>query len=51
MPGQLIELTSGAFVVLALLLCIAVLSVRAVIRDHRRRTSTKKDAERKARQQ
>ncbi|WP_164908371.1 hypothetical protein [Yersinia sp. 2105 StPb PI] len=50
MPGQLIELTGGALVVLAALLWIAVLSVLAVIRDHRSRTSTKKDAERKARQ-
>ncbi|WP_392432795.1 hypothetical protein ACF3VQ_20805 [Yersinia sp. HM-2024] len=49
MPGQLIELTGGALVVLALLLWIAALSVREVIRDHRRRTSIKKDVERKAR--
>ncbi|AJI88246.1 hypothetical protein CH54_2635 [Yersinia rochesterensis] len=51
MPGQLIELTGGALAVLAFLIWIAVLSVRAVLRDHRRRTSIKKAAERKARQQ
>ncbi|WP_145542748.1 hypothetical protein [Yersinia frederiksenii] len=46
MPGQLIELTGGALVVLALLVWIGVLSIRAVIRDHRRRTNIKKAAER-----
>ncbi|MDR4896750.1 hypothetical protein RF656_08330 [Yersinia kristensenii] len=51
MPGQLIELTGGALVVLALLIWIAVLSARAAIRDHRRRTSIKRAAERKTRQQ
>ncbi|EKN3739184.1 TPA: hypothetical protein ACVBYD_004641 [Yersinia enterocolitica] len=63
MPGQLIELTGGALAVLAFLIWIAVLSVRAVIRDHRHRTSCKQKAkyqaflkrqaevERKARQQ
>ncbi|HDL8251680.1 TPA: hypothetical protein ACMVL8_000860 [Yersinia enterocolitica] len=63
MPGQLIELTGGALAVLAFLIWIAVLSVRAVIRDHRRRISVKKakerqmfldrkaEVERKARQQ
>ena len=49
MPGQLIELTGGALAVLALLVWIAVLSVRAVIRDHRHRTSIKKEVARKAR--
>ncbi|MEQ9721160.1 hypothetical protein ABQG65_08155 [Yersinia alsatica] len=50
MPGQLIELTGGALVVLALLVWIGVLSVRAVIRDHRNRSTIKKEVERKARQ-
>ncbi|WP_271311640.1 hypothetical protein [Yersinia intermedia] len=63
MPGQLIELTGGALAALALLVWIAVLSARAAIRDHHRRTSVKKakerqmfldrkaEVERKARQQ
>ncbi|HDL7463480.1 TPA: hypothetical protein PXN49_004133 [Yersinia enterocolitica] len=51
MPGQLIELTGGALVMLAVLIWIALLSARAAIRDHRRRTSIKKEVERKARQQ
>lgn len=46
MPGQLIELTGGALAALALLGWIAVLSARAAIRDHRRRTSAKKEKER-----
>ncbi len=41
MPGQLIELTSGA---LAVLIWLAFLSARAVIRDHRRRTNIKRKA-------
>ncbi|HGP3735334.1 TPA: hypothetical protein ACP7HF_002840 [Yersinia enterocolitica] len=44
MSGQLIELTGGALVVLALLIWIAVLSARAAIRDHRRRTICKQKA-------
>lgn len=51
MPGQLIELTGGALVVLIFLVWIAVLSARVVIRDQRRRTNIKKAVERKARQQ
>ncbi|EPC8046390.1 TPA: hypothetical protein P0N90_001476 [Yersinia enterocolitica] len=43
MPGQLIELTGGALILLAVLIWIAVLSVRAAIRDHRHRTSIKKE--------
>ncbi|CND90678.1 Uncharacterised protein [Yersinia rohdei] len=48
MPGQLIELTGGAIIMLAVLIWIAVLSVRATIRDHRHRTNIKKEVERKA---
>lgn len=50
MSGQLIELTGGALVMLAVLIWIAFLSARAVIRDHRRRACIKKEVERKARQ-
>lgn len=50
MSGQLMELTGGALAVLAFLIWIAVLSVRATIRDHRLRTSIKKEVERKTRQ-
>ncbi|MGE4859286.1 hypothetical protein [Yersinia enterocolitica] len=46
MPGQLIELTGGALIMLAVLIWIAVLSVRAAIRDHRHRSSIKKATER-----
>ncbi|CNI22980.1 Uncharacterised protein [Yersinia frederiksenii] len=49
MLGQLIELTTGALVVLIFLVWIAALSARAVICDHRRRTNIKKAVERKAR--
>lgn len=63
MLGQLIELTGGALAALALLVWIAVLSARAAIRDHHRRTGVKNakerqmfldrkaEVERKARQQ
>ncbi|CND30871.1 hypothetical protein [Yersinia pseudotuberculosis] len=44
MPGQLIELTSGALAVLVVLIWLAFLSARAVIRDHRRRTNIKRKA-------
>ena len=50
MPGQLIELTGGALVVLIVLVWIAVFSVRATIRDYRHRTNIKKEIELKARQ-
>ncbi|WP_176393668.1 hypothetical protein [Yersinia kristensenii] len=43
MSGQLMELTGGALVVLIVLVWIAVLSVRAAIRDHRHRISIKKE--------
>ncbi|EPD8212055.1 hypothetical protein ACSEBM_002786 [Yersinia enterocolitica] len=49
MPGQLIELTGGALIMLAVLIWIAVLSIRAVIRDHRHRACIKKEVARKAR--
>ncbi|WP_145588346.1 hypothetical protein [Yersinia aldovae] len=63
MSGQLMELTGGALAILAVLIWIAFLSARAVIRDHLRRTNNKQKAkhqaflerkaevERKARQQ
>ncbi|EPN8207699.1 TPA: hypothetical protein ACPZQ5_004310 [Yersinia enterocolitica] len=46
MPGQLIAFTWGTVAVVVALVWIAFLSARAVIRDHRRRTSIKKAAER-----
>ncbi|AKP32140.1 hypothetical protein [Yersinia aleksiciae] len=48
MPGQLIELTSGALVVLVALIWVAFLSVRAMFQDYHRRSSNKKEAERRA---
>lgn len=63
MSGQLIEFTGGVLATMVFLIWVAVLSARAVIRDHRRRASIKQKAkhqaflerkaevERKARQQ
>lgn len=48
MSGQLIEFSVGALTAMAALIWLAFLSTRAVIRDYRRRTSAKKEAERKA---
>lgn len=63
MPGQLMELTGGALVMLVVLIWIAFLSVRAAIRDYGRRANLKRieefqafldrkaEVERKVRQQ
>lgn len=48
MPGQVIGFFVGALATMAALIWLAFSSTRAVIRDYRRRTSAKKEAERKA---